>query len=67
MEKPNFVERTAKLRGVANELHKLSSTVPQLASLADTVMREVQHMEAAQARFKQRVDKKMSAREYARH
>jgi hypothetical protein len=66
MEKSNFAERTGKLRGVANELHKLSATIPQLSPLADTVMIEVQHMEAAQARFKQRVEKKMSTRATAR-
>jgi hypothetical protein len=66
MEKSNFAERTAKLRDVATELHKLAGTIPQLSPLADAVMEEVQHMEAAQIRFKQRVEKKTGARATAR-
>jgi hypothetical protein len=42
---PSFAERTALLRDTAH----------QLRNAADIVLAEVQHMEAAQARFAQKV------------
>ena len=44
MSQPNFKERTENLRDAAQ----------QLRSIADVVLAEVQHMEAAQTRFAQR-------------
>ncbi len=42
---PSFAERTARLKETAH----------QLRGAADIVLAEVQHMEAAQARFAQKV------------
>ena len=51
-KQPNFAERCNKMKQVASILK----------DCAEAVMLEAQHMEAAQVRFKERVDKKMSAR-----
>jgi hypothetical protein len=53
---PNFTDRIERLR----------KTAFALKDAAETVLAEVQHMEAASARFKQRVEKKTSARALAR-
>ncbi len=45
---PTFTDRTTALRNVAE----------QLRAFAETVMLEVQRMEAAQSRFQQRVGKR---------
>ena len=50
--KSNFSER----------IERLKKTAFALKDAAETVLAEVQHMEVAAARFKERVDKKMSAR-----
>ena len=49
---PSFAQRTALLR----------ETALQLRSAADIVLAEVQHMEAAQARFAQKAQAKTKAR-----
>jgi hypothetical protein len=51
MDNPNFAERIAALKQVAKELQQC----------AETVLAEVQRMEAAQSRFAQRVGKRPSA------
>jgi len=48
---PNFAERTERLK----------KTAYLLREAAETVLAEVQHMEAAAVRFKGRVDKKKNA------
>jgi hypothetical protein len=45
---PSFAERTARLK----------ETALQLRSAADNVLEEVQHMEAAQARFAQKTQQR---------
>jgi hypothetical protein len=45
---PNFAERTAKLKATAYALREA----------AETVLAEVQHMEAAAKRFQERVERK---------
>jgi len=49
---PTFAERTVALRNVAE----------QLRAFAETVMLEVQRMEAAQSRFRARVEKRPASR-----
>jgi hypothetical protein len=49
---PSFAQRTAQLKEIAF----------QLKSAADVVLAEVQHMEAAQARFAQKATAKTKAR-----
>jgi hypothetical protein len=49
--KSNFADRVERMR----------KTAFALKEAADTVLAEVQHMEAAAARFKERVDKKKNA------
>ena len=49
---PSFAQRTAQLKEIAF----------QLKSAADIVLAELQHMEAAQARFAQKATAKTKAR-----
>ena len=56
MEKPTFAERTAALKSIAENLR----------TFAETIMREAQHMEVAQSRFQQRVERRMSPRQPAK-
>ncbi len=49
---PSFAERTKQLKEIAF----------QLKNAADVVLAEVQHMEAAQARFAQKAQAKTKAR-----
>lgn len=61
--KPSFVERTQALRHVAEELHGFGDTLArQMSAFADTIMLEVQRMEAAQSRFQQRAGNRVNAR-----
>jgi hypothetical protein len=61
--KPSFVERTQALRHVAEELHAFRDILAQqLSGFADTIMLEVQRMEAAQSRFQKRVGDRTTQR-----
>lgn len=61
--KPSFVERTQALRHVAQELHAFRDILAQqMSGFADTIMLEVQRMEAAQSRFQKRVGNRTNER-----
>ena len=56
MANPSFADRIATLRTIANELHAFGDTLArQMSGFADTLMLEVERMEAVQNRFQQRV------------
>jgi len=59
---PSFAQRTADLKGAAELLRSHSRG---LATIAETVMTEVLHMEAAAERFQQRTGKQQGRREGA--
>jgi hypothetical protein len=51
----------------AERIERLKKTAFALKEAADIVLTEVQHMAAAAARFKERVEKKKNARTTAAH
>jgi hypothetical protein len=56
-----------ELKFVLERIERLRKTAFALKDAAETVLAKVQHMEAAAARFKERVEKKKSARTTGAH